>query len=65
MEKLLPEAGIEFRVLPRLRINGEPVSASMVRQAISEGDLERASELLPPSSIAYFESETGNGQRIL
>ena len=65
MEKILPEAGIEFRVLPRLRINGEPVSASMVRQAISEGDLERASELLPPSSIAYFESEKGNGQRIL
>ena len=65
MEKLLPEAGIEFRVLPRLRINGEPVSASMVRQAINEGDLERASELLPPSSIAYFKAEQNNGQRII
>jgi [citrate (pro-3S)-lyase] ligase len=62
MERLLPEAGIEFRVIPRLRISGEPVSASRVRQLISDGDIEKAEELLPPASIEYFRSSVSSGQ---
>ena len=58
MAEELPKMGIEFREIPRLLASsGEAVSASAVRQAIKEDALDRVSEMLPPSTLAYFESE--------
>ena len=53
----LPKLGLAFRPIPRLAIRGETVSASSVRQAIHDGELEKAAFMLPESSLRYFESE--------
>ncbi len=52
----LPKQGVDFRMIPRLALNGETVSASSVRQAIHDGQLEEAAFMLPESSLRYFES---------
>ena len=52
----LPRQGLEFRQIPRLALGGETVSASAVRQAIHDGELEKAAFMLPESSLRYFES---------
>ena len=57
MARALPESGVECRIVPRLEICGEPVSASAVRQAIQNGDRERVRTMLPESGCAYFLSE--------
>lgn len=57
MAEELPKQGVAFRVIPRLALRGEIVSASSVRQAIHDGQLEKAAFMLPESSLRYFESE--------
>ena len=52
----LPRVGIEVTVVPRLAIDGAPVSASTVRRALQGGDLERVRELVPESTYRYFAS---------
>ena len=52
----LPKMGVAFHVIPRLSLRGETVSASTVRQAIHDGELEKAAFMLPESSLRYFES---------
>lgn len=56
MAEELPKMGVAFRMIPRLALDGEIVSASTVRQAIHDGQLEAASRMLPGSSLRYFES---------
>ena len=56
MAALLPEAGIEFREIPRLREMGQVISASTVRAAIQSGTLDEAAWMLPESTRRYFES---------
>lgn len=53
----LPKQGVAFRQIPRLALGGETVSASSVRQAIHDGQLEKTAFMLPESSLRYFESE--------
>jgi [citrate (pro-3S)-lyase] ligase len=57
MAEELPKQGVAFRVVPRVALHGEIVSASSVRQAIHDGQLEKAAFMLPESSLRYFESE--------
>ena len=45
---------IDFEELPRLEIDGEPVSASNVRKLLSEGKLAKALKLLPPASQPFI-----------
>ena len=56
MARRLPELGIQCRIIPRMERDGRPVSASTVRQAIHDGELEQAMALLPPSGQRYFAS---------
>lgn len=51
-----PELGIECRVVPRLERDGQPVSASTVRQAIHDGRLEDIRPLIPDAAWDYFTS---------
>lgn len=57
MARRLPEAGIECRIVPRWERDGRAVSASGVRQAIHDGETERALEWLPESGRRYFSGE--------
>ena len=54
MARALPEAGLRFCEIPRLGVEGETVSASTVRQAIHDGELERFRHLLPETTYRYF-----------
>ena len=56
MVRRLPEFGIECRVSPRFALEGRPVSASTVRQAIHQGRLEDIRPLVPETTWNYFSS---------
>lgn len=57
MAETLPRAGLQCRTIPRLKVNGAPVSASDARTAIKEGDWERLKSLVPKSTFDYFISD--------
>jgi len=54
MQKTLPACGIDVRIIPRARVNGEPVSASRVRALIKSGEVEKVSELVPESTYRFL-----------
>ena len=57
MEEKLPEAGVEFTIIPRKEANGIVISASTLRQLIHEGDFTSLADYLPESSLDFFQSE--------
>ena len=57
LSEALPAQGIQCRIIPRKELpDGRVISASTVRQAIHDGDLDRAACMLPESTLAYFRS---------
>jgi [citrate (pro-3S)-lyase] ligase len=56
MTQQLPRLGVECRVIPRLTVQGQVVSASTVRQAIHDGHLEQVAQMLPETTYQYFSS---------
>ncbi len=56
MKEKLPENGIQCIVVPRKEENGEVISASNVRQAIKNGELEKIKNLVPDSTYKFFTS---------
>ena len=60
MKKVLPPRGVEVVEIPRLNDpSGIAVSASRVRRAIVEGNLEALRIMLPSETIDYLSSERG------
>ena len=56
MAEKLPEHGIECVIVPRKEENGEIISASNVRSAIKNGELEKIKNLVPASTYNFFTS---------
>ena len=56
MREMLPAAGIAVRLVPRVRVDGEIVSASKVRDLIRAGDWPHLERLVPPVTLAYLRS---------
>ena len=54
MQEQLPQHGIEVKAVERLMQDGQPVSASRVRQALTDGSLSRAASLVPPTTVPYL-----------
>ena len=54
MLNLLPKRGIAVKTVERLVLDAQPVSASLLRQALSEGSLVRASALAPQTTEPYL-----------
>ena len=54
MQEQLPQHGIEVKAVERLMQDGQPVSASQVRQALADGSLSRAASLVPPTTVPYL-----------
>lgn len=52
MHRLLPPRGIEVVEIPRLLIDGSPVSASALRRALSDGRLDRVAQTAAPATLA-------------
>lgn len=56
MKKILPERGIKITEIPRLEIGGSIISASRVREAMKEGDVESIKNIVPKSTYDYLKS---------
>lgn len=56
MANMLPQNNIKFIELPRLKIGNQYVSASTVRQAIHDGNMELAQRLMLPRAWQYITS---------
>ncbi len=56
MTQNLPKQGIRCRIVPRLELDGVPISASRVRELLRNGEIEAACRLLPESGAAFFQS---------
>ena len=54
MAEALPKAGVRCTVLPRKAANGQPISASAVRDCIERGDLEALQSLVPRTTLDYL-----------
>ena len=53
----LPAHGIQCRILPRKELpDGRIISASSVRQAIHDDDLDSVADMLPETTLAFFRS---------
>lgn len=57
MRTELPAAGIECVVVPRKARDGKAISASTVRQALKDHNLELLAQLVPPTTLAFFQSQ--------
>lgn len=60
MQEELPRHGIRCEVIPRLMVEGETVSASMVRQAIHDGKLEKVRSWVPDTTWNYLSGPDGS-----
>ena len=56
MADTLPRAGIACHILPRKQLNGQPISASTVRQAIKTGDDALLRTLVPQTTWDWLQS---------
>ena len=59
MAQTMPRMGLECRIIPRLETQGKVISASTVRQAIHDGQLEAVRSMLPESTYRYFAGAEG------
>ncbi len=50
----LPKCRVEYRELPRLEINGTPVSASRVRELLFNNNILEAERLIPKTTFDYL-----------
>jgi len=61
MQEQLPQHGIAVKTVERLMQDGQPVSATSVRQAMADGSLSHAAALVPattvPSLIAHLATD--------
>lgn len=63
MAAKLPDYGIECRIVPRMEADGSVISASTVRQAIHDGNLDSVKNMLPDSTYRYFSSPDSESVR--
>jgi len=60
MKEILPAHGIEFYIIKRLEIEGEPVSASKVRKLFFERDFGAIKRIVPPATYNFLVSAEGD-----
>lgn len=61
LKEIMPQYGICLRQIERLKIKGEAVSASRVRQLIKSGKMNEIRELLPEETLEFLQNDTGKG----
>ncbi len=59
MKSILPERGIEVVEIPRIEVDGTAVSASRIRQAMIDDDLDSLKNWVPQTTLEYLESDAG------
>ena len=56
MATILPGYGVELVTIPRMERKGEAISASRVRAALHDGNLDLATTFVPPTTAAWLRS---------
>ena len=59
LKGILEDNGIEVKIITRVESNGNPISASYVRQLLKKERFEEAYKLLPNSTIEFLKSDKG------
>lgn len=54
MQEQLPQHGIDVKCIQRLEQDGQPVSASRVRQALTDSSLAQATAWVPATTLPYL-----------
>lgn len=54
MQEILPAKGIEVQIVPRLLNEGQPISASRVRELIHKGRISEVKKLIPNSTYQFL-----------
>jgi [citrate (pro-3S)-lyase] ligase len=54
MQEQLPQHGITVKTIERMTLDGVPVSASRLRQALTSGSLSQAAALVPATTVPYL-----------
>ena len=57
MQRILPQYGIEFEVIPRKENDGEAISASRVRELLRNRDFDAIAQLVPKSTLQFLIEE--------
>lgn len=58
LARILPAAGLDLEIIPRLAVDAEPVSASAVRREIvASGVGDATARMVPPSTFEFLRSE--------
>jgi len=55
----LPRNGIQCIVIPRIQINGETVSASIVRKLLEQEKWPEIQDIVPETTLRFFQSSQG------
>lgn len=56
MKRILPRYGVAFEVIPRKEFNGAVISASRVRNLLSQKDFKGIAEIVPETTLKYLEN---------
>ena len=54
MNRILPQHGIKFEVIPRKESGNEVISASRVRKLLKEKNFDAIAKIVPPSTLKYL-----------
>ncbi len=60
MREILPKNGIEFHVIGRKQLDGEPISASRVRKKMKMNDFESIKRMVPNTTYEYLKRNYNN-----
>ena len=63
MRQILPTFGIELVVVERKQATTGVISASRVRELLARGDLSQLADYVPPTTMAYLESDAAGSIR--
>ncbi len=58
MAEILATHGIQWIEIPRIQWEAHPISATGVRRAFARGDFATLKHLVPPSTLAFLQSES-------
>lgn len=61
LAKNLPRYGIDFTEIPRIASHGTPISASLVRKLIDEGDWDGVKNIVPDTTYYYIKEKIIQG----
>lgn len=56
MKSILPKQGIEVVEVPRIAKDGQPISASVVRKMLANGDFCEVKDMVPSTTLPYLVS---------